>query len=67
LEPQKQAEYSKALKLDEREEILPDEESDVELEEINKLMEPRVQSCLSSEDKYQGNHIYEGCLKSIRP
>jgi hypothetical protein len=35
LEPQKQAEYSKALKLDEREEIPMDKESDVELEEIN--------------------------------
>lgn len=35
-----------------------DKASDMELEEINKLMEPRVQSCLSSEDKYHGNHIY---------
>jgi len=58
LESQKQAEYSKALKLDEREEILMDKDSDVELGEINRLMEHHVQSCLSSEDKYQGNHIY---------
>jgi len=35
-----------------------DKESDAELEEINKLTEPCVQSCLSSEDKYQGNHTY---------
>jgi len=35
-----------------------DNESDMELEEINKLMEQCVQSCLSSEDKYQGNYIY---------
>jgi hypothetical protein len=58
LEPQKQTEYSKSLKLDQREEILMDKESDAELEEIHKLMEPSVQSCLSSEDKYQGNHNY---------
>jgi len=57
LEPQKQAECSKALKLDEREEILMDKEYDAELEKIHKLMESCVQSCLYSEDKYQGNHI----------
>lgn len=57
MEPQKQAECSKALKLDEREEILMDKEYDAELEKIHKLMESCVQSCLYSEDKYQGNHI----------
>jgi hypothetical protein len=67
LESQKQAEYSKALKLDEREEILMDKESDVELEEINKLMEPHVQSCLSSEDKYQRNHIYISARTGVVP
>jgi len=50
MEPQKQAKYSKSLNPDEIEEVLMDEKSDEELEDRDKVVEPRVQSSSSSED-----------------
>jgi len=50
MEPHKQAKYSKSLDPDEIEEVLMDEESDEELEDRDKVVEPRVQSSSSSED-----------------
>jgi len=50
VEPQKRAKYSKSCEPDEIEEVLMDEESDEELEETNKVMEPLVQSSSSLED-----------------
>ena len=50
MEPQKRAKYSKSLNPDEIEEVLTDEESDEELEDRDKVVEPHVQSSSSSED-----------------
>jgi len=50
MENQKRAKYSKSLDPDEIEEVLMDEESDEELEDRDKVVEPRVQSSSSSED-----------------
>jgi len=50
MEPQKRAKYSKSLYPDEIEEVLMDEESDEELEDRDKVVEPRVKSSPSSED-----------------
>ena len=49
MEPHKQAKYSKSLDPYEIEEVLLDEESDKELEDKDKVMEPRVQYSSSSE------------------
>ena len=51
MEPQKQAKYSKSLDPDEIEEVLMAEESDEELEDSDKVVEPHVQSSSSSEDE----------------
>jgi len=51
MEPHKRAKYSKSLDPDEIEEVLMDEESDEELEDRDKVVEPRVQSSTSSEDE----------------
>jgi len=51
MEPHKRAKYSKSLDLEEIEEVLMDEESDEELEERDKVVEPHVQSSSSSEDE----------------
>jgi len=51
MEPHKQAKYSKSLDPYEIEEVLLDEESDKELEDKDKVMEPRVQYSSSSEDE----------------
>ena len=51
MEPNKRAKYSKSLDPDEIEEVLMDEDSDEELEDRDKVMEPRVQSSLSSENE----------------
>jgi hypothetical protein len=51
MESHKRAKYSKSLDPDEIEEVLMDEESDEELEEEDEVVEPRVQSSLSSEDE----------------
>jgi len=51
MEPHKQPKYSKSLDPDEIEEVLMVEESDEELEDRDKVVEPRVQSSLSSEDE----------------
>ena len=50
MEPHERAKYSKSLDADEIEEVLMDEDSDEELEERDKVKEPRVQSSSSSED-----------------
>jgi hypothetical protein len=50
MEPHKQPKYSKSLDPDEIEEVLMVEESDEELEDRDKVVEPRVQSSSSSED-----------------
>jgi hypothetical protein len=50
MEPQKRAKYSKSLDPDEIGEVLTDEESDEELEDRDKVVEPHVQSSSSSED-----------------
>jgi len=49
MEPQKRAKHSKTLDPDEIERVQMDEESDEELED--EVMEPHVQSSLSSEDE----------------
>ena len=51
MEPHKRAKYSKSLDPDEIEEVLMDEESDEELEDTDKVVEPHVQSSSSSEDE----------------
>jgi len=51
MEPHKRAKYSKSLDPDEIEEVLMDEASDEELEDRDKVVEPRVQSSSSSEDE----------------
>jgi hypothetical protein len=51
MEPHKRAKYSKSLDPDEIEEVLMDEKSDEELEDRDEVVEPRVQSSSSSEDK----------------
>jgi len=51
MEPHKRAKYSKSLDPDKTEEVLMDEESDEELEDRDKVMEPHVQSSASSEDE----------------
>jgi len=51
MEPHKRAKYSKSLNSDKIEEILINEESDEELEDRDKVVEPRVQSSSSSEDE----------------
>ena len=51
MEPHKRAKYSKSLDPDEIEEVLMDEDSDEELEDRDEVMEPRVQSSLSSENE----------------
>jgi hypothetical protein len=51
MEPHKQAKYSKSLDPDEIEEVLMDDESDEELEDIDEVVEPRVQSSSPSEDE----------------
>ena len=48
MEPQKRAKYSKSLDPDEIEEVLMDEECDEELEDRDKVVEPRVESCVES-------------------
>ena len=50
MEPQKWTIYSKSLEHDKIEEVLMDEESDNEVEEIDEVMEPRMQFSSSSED-----------------
>jgi hypothetical protein len=50
IEPHKQAKYSKSLDPDEIEEVLMAEESDEELENRDKVVEPHVQSSSSSDD-----------------
>jgi len=42
MEPHKRSKYSKSLNPDETEEVLMDEEPDEELEDRNKVVEPRV-------------------------
>ena len=51
MEPHKRAKYSKSLDPDEIEAVLMDEDSDEELEDRDKVMEPHVQSSLSSENE----------------
>jgi hypothetical protein len=51
MEPHKRAMYSKSINPDETEEVMMDEESDEELEDRDKVVEPRVQSSSSSEDE----------------
>jgi hypothetical protein len=51
IEPHKQAKYSKSLDPDEIEEVLMDEESDEELEDGDKVVEPHVQFSSPSEDE----------------
>ena len=51
MEPHKRAKYSKSLDPDEIEEVLTDDESDEELEDIDEVVEPRVQFSSSSEDE----------------
>ena len=51
MELHKQAKFSKSLDPDEIEEVLMDEESDEELEDRDKVVEPHVQSSSSSEDE----------------
>ena len=50
MEPHKRAKYSKSLDPDEIEEVLMDEESDKELENWDKMVEPSVHSSSSSDD-----------------
>jgi len=57
MEPQKQAKYSKSLDPDEIEEVLMAEESDEELEDSDKVVEPHVQSSSSSEDDDDAEEI----------
>jgi len=51
MEPHKRPKYSKSLNHDKIEELLMDEESDEELEDRDKMVEPSVHSSLSSEDE----------------
>jgi hypothetical protein len=51
MEPHKQAKYSKSFDPEGIDEVLMDDESDEELEDIDKVVEPRVQSSSSSEDE----------------
>jgi len=51
MEPHKRAKYSKSLDPDEIEEVLLDEDSDEELEDRDKVVEPHVQSSSSSENE----------------
>jgi hypothetical protein len=51
MEAHKRAKYSKSLDPDEIGEVLMDEDSDKELEDKDKVVEPRVQSSSSSEDE----------------
>jgi len=57
MEPQRRAKYSKSLDPDEIEEVLMDEESDEELEDRDKVVEPRVQSSPSSEDDVEETEV----------
>jgi hypothetical protein len=51
MDPHKRAKYSKSLDPEEIEEVLMDKESDEELEDRDKVVEPRVQSSSPSEDE----------------
>jgi hypothetical protein len=51
MQPHKRAKYSKSIDPDEIGELLMDEESDEELEDRDKVVEPHVQSSSSSEDE----------------
>ena len=51
MDPHKRSKYSKSLDPDEIEEVLLDEDSDEELKERDEVVESRVQSSSSSENK----------------
>jgi CRISPR/Cas system-associated exonuclease Cas4 (RecB family) len=51
IETHKRAKYSKSLDPDEIDEVLMDEESDEELEDRDKVVEPRVQSSSPLDDE----------------
>jgi hypothetical protein len=66
MEPHRTAKYSKSLDPDETEEVLMNEDSDEELEDRDEMMEPRIQSSLSSEDDEDTEEI-EDTFRATRP
>lgn len=65
IERQKKATYSKPFQLEDRQEVLIDEESDGKLEQINKSMKSCVQYCTLSEDDKNTNKS-EATFQTLR-